>query len=36
VPGDGASVLREHGVTVVQRPELAEEVRKINAHLLRT
>lgn len=35
VPGDGARVLREHGVTVVERPELAEEVRKINAHLLR-
>jgi diaminohydroxyphosphoribosylaminopyrimidine deaminase/5-amino-6-(5-phosphoribosylamino)uracil reductase len=36
VPGGGARVLREHGVTVVERPELAEDVRQINAHLLRT
>jgi pyrimidine deaminase RibD-like protein len=34
VPGDGANVLRGKGITVVERPELADRVREINAHLL--
>jgi diaminohydroxyphosphoribosylaminopyrimidine deaminase/5-amino-6-(5-phosphoribosylamino)uracil reductase len=33
-PGGGAAKLRAAGVEVVQLPELADEVREINAHLL--
>ena len=34
VPGGGARWLRDHAVTVVELPELAEEARAVNAHLL--
>ncbi|MGH3712301.1 MAG: deaminase [Micromonosporaceae bacterium] len=34
VDGDGATVLREAGVEVVELPELAGVVRQVNAHLL--
>jgi len=34
VPGDGANVLRSSGIQVIERPELADVVREINAHLL--
>jgi diaminohydroxyphosphoribosylaminopyrimidine deaminase/5-amino-6-(5-phosphoribosylamino)uracil reductase len=34
VPGDGANTLRGNGIQVIQRPELADLVREINAHLL--
>jgi len=34
VPGDGARRLADAGVTVLQLPELADEVRAVNAHLL--
>ena len=34
VPGDGANLLRGSGVEVIERPELADLVRQINAHLL--
>jgi pyrimidine deaminase RibD-like protein len=33
-PGGGAAWLREQGVTVVEVPDLAQQVRVINAHLL--
>jgi pyrimidine deaminase RibD-like protein len=35
MPGGGAAWLREHGVTVIELPELAESARAVNAHLLR-
>jgi diaminohydroxyphosphoribosylaminopyrimidine deaminase / 5-amino-6-(5-phosphoribosylamino)uracil reductase len=35
VPGGGARWLREQGVTVAQIPELAQQARAVNAHLLR-
>jgi diaminohydroxyphosphoribosylaminopyrimidine deaminase/5-amino-6-(5-phosphoribosylamino)uracil reductase len=35
VPGGGARWLREQGVTVTQVPELADQARAVNAHLLR-
>ncbi len=34
VPGGGARWLGEHGVTVVEVPELADQARAINAHLI--
>jgi pyrimidine deaminase RibD-like protein len=34
MPGGGADWLREHGVTVLELPDLAQQVRVINAHLL--
>lgn len=34
VLGDGAKVLREQGIAVIERAELADRVREINAHLL--
>jgi diaminohydroxyphosphoribosylaminopyrimidine deaminase/5-amino-6-(5-phosphoribosylamino)uracil reductase len=33
VPGGGAAWLSEHGVTVIDLPELAEAARAVNAHL---
>jgi diaminohydroxyphosphoribosylaminopyrimidine deaminase/5-amino-6-(5-phosphoribosylamino)uracil reductase len=35
VPGGGARWLREQGVIVAQIPELAQQARAVNAHLLR-
>ena len=35
VEGRGAELLRAAGVEVVELPELAEEARRVNAHLLR-
>jgi diaminohydroxyphosphoribosylaminopyrimidine deaminase / 5-amino-6-(5-phosphoribosylamino)uracil reductase len=35
VPGGGAAWLRDHGVDVVEMPELADAARAVNAHLLR-
>lgn len=34
VPGNGAQALRDNGIEVVQRDELADEVRNVNAHLV--
>lgn len=34
VPGGGARWLREQGVTVLEVPELADEARAVNAHLI--
>jgi len=34
VPGGGAVRLREAGVAVVVRPELADAAKAVNAHLL--
>jgi pyrimidine deaminase RibD-like protein len=36
VPGGGAAWLRDQGVEVVERPELADAARAVNAHLLDT
>lgn len=35
VPGGGAQWLAEHGVEVIEVPDLAAEARSVNAHLLR-
>ena len=35
VPGGGARWLAEHGVEVIEVPELAAEARAVNAHLFR-
>jgi pyrimidine deaminase RibD-like protein len=35
VPGGGATWLRDHGVEVLEVPELADAARAVNAHLLR-